>query len=120
MYNDPLAHRVRIFETGATRDTEDGKPEYAGYLSPLVIQRYGEYMLRHQYQSDGVRRQAGNWKKGIPLDAYMESGTRHHVDWWLHHEGFPDRARESLEEALCAVIFNASGYLDALLRGTVD
>jgi hypothetical protein len=89
--------------------------ELAGYLSPLAIKRYGEYMLRHQYQSDGVRREAGNWKKGIPLGAYMESLTRHHLDVWLHHEGYSGEARESLEEALCAVIFNSFGYLHELL-----
>lgn len=106
---------VRTFETGATRDSAEGKMELAGYLSPLVIKRYGEYMLKHQYQSDGVRRAAGNWKKGIPLEAYMESLTRHHLDVWLHHEGYSSEAREDIEEALCAVIFNSMGYLLSIL-----
>ena len=32
-----LAPAPRVFETGATRDTDAGKPDYEGFLSPLVI-----------------------------------------------------------------------------------
>lgn len=107
---------MRVFETGATRDDASHKPSHASYLSPLSIKRFGEYMLKHEVQADGARREPGNWKKGMPLSAYLESMTRHHLDLWLHHDGFPGEAREDLEEALCAIIFNAQGYLDSILR----
>jgi hypothetical protein len=89
--------------------------EVAG-ISPLVIQRYGEYMHANQVQADGSIRSSSNWKKGIPIDAYMQSMWRHLEDVWLHHEDHAGSAREGLEEALCAVIFNASGYLHEILK----
>jgi len=32
---------IRKFSTGATRDTDENKPDYESYLSPIVIARYG-------------------------------------------------------------------------------
>ena len=109
---------VRTFESGATRDDDDTKVDFPGFLSPLVIKRYGEYMLSHQRQSDGTLRASGNWKKGIPMDAYLSSAWRHLLDWWLLQEGH--EGREDIEAALCALIFNASGALHELLKGKTD
>jgi len=105
---------IRQFDTGATRDTSEGKPDYPGFLSPLVVKRFGEYMLKHQVQSDGTLRSSSNWKKRIPLEAYLSSAWRHLLDWWLQHEGH--EAREPQEDALCAVLFNAAGYLHEVLK----
>lgn len=101
---------VRTFETGATRDTDDGKFEYAGFLDPHVLRRFAAYMHEHRIQSDGTLRSSSNWKKGIPMDAYMQSGFRHFMDWWTSHE---DRYMDAefVEEALCALMFNVMGYL---------
>lgn len=109
-------HSIRTFETGATRDTDDGKLDYEGFLSPLVLRRYAEYMHRHRYQSDGSLRSSDNWQKGIPLEAYMKSGWRHFMDWWGNHRGDAGGEDPDIEEALCALIFNASGYLHELLN----
>jgi hypothetical protein len=105
---------MRQFETGATRDTDEGKIDYEGFLSPLVLQRYGQYMMKHQVQADGVLRASDNWQHGIPQDAYMKSGFRHFMDWWTEHRGYG--SREGLEDALCGVLFNAFGYLHEHLR----
>jgi hypothetical protein len=105
---------MRAFDTGATRDTDEGKPDYEGFLSPLVIVRYGEYMMKHQVQADGAIRTSDNWQKGIPKSAYAKSLWRHFLDWWSEHRGIP--SRDGIEEALCAIIFNASGYLYELLK----
>ena len=35
--------KIREFKTGATRDTDINKPDYEGFISPIVIKRYGEY-----------------------------------------------------------------------------
>ena len=107
-------HKVREFETGATRSLDDMRPNYEGYLSPLVVKRYGEYMKRHQAQPDGKIREADNWQKGIPTSSYIESGWRHFLDWWLEHRGLA--SRDGLEDALCGVIFNAMGYLHEVLK----
>lgn len=115
----PGANRppVRTFDTGATRDTSEGKVEYEGYLSSRVLRRFGEYMLKHQYQSDGQIRDADNWQKGIPRDAYMDSGFRHFMDWWSYHRKTgPVLTYDQREEILCAVMFNAMGYLHECLE----
>jgi hypothetical protein len=105
---------MRTFDTGATRDSDESKPDFEGFLSPLVIQRYGEYMAKHQTQADGSRRASDNWQKGIPKDAYIKSAWRHFVDWWLEHREQP--SREGLEDALCALLFNTMGYLHETLK----
>ena len=110
---------MRKFDTGATRDDEKTKPNFAGFLSPLVIQRYGAYMNKHRLQADGNLRDSDNWKKGFgPNNARvcLESLWRHMLDTWLHLEGYPQQANESLEEALCAVIFNAQAALHGILK----
>lgn len=104
----------RVFGGGAIRDTEQGKPDYEGFLSPLVLERYGQYMHKHRSRPDGSYRDSDNWQLGIPLNAYMKSGWRHFVDWWKEHRGL--ETKDGLQEALCAIIFNASGYLHEILK----
>lgn len=98
---------MREFESGATRDDDATKADYEGFLSPAVLERYGQYMLKHQKQADGQRRDSDNWQKGIPPNVYMKSLLRHVFDVWLYFRGRP----VDLEEALCAVMFNAMGIL---------
>lgn len=101
--------KIREFETGATRDTDLNKPDYEGFLSPLVLKRFGEYMNKHRKQSDGKLRDSDNWQKGIPQEEYMKSAWRHFMDLWLFHRGY--EGRETIEEALCGLLFNIQGYL---------
>ncbi len=113
---------MRTFNSGATRDNDETKPDYEGYLSPLVIQRFGEYMTKHRKQADGKMRDSDNWQKGIPIAAYLKSLWRHLVDLWaMHREPNPEYQDDDItdcdmEEALCAIIFNASGYLHEMLK----
>jgi hypothetical protein len=105
---------MRQFETGATRDDEDNKLDYGGFLSPLVLLRYAQYMHKCRIQADGKLRASDNWKKGIPLEAYMKSKWRHFMDTWMYSQtgGTP----EQREEALCAELFNTMGMLHELLK----
>jgi hypothetical protein len=105
---------MRQFESGATRNVDIDSQDYEGFLSPLVISRFGEYMHKHRRQADGQLRASDNWQKGIPLHSYMKSGWRHFLDWWMAHRGF--ESREGLEEGLCALLFNAQGYLHETLK----
>lgn len=105
---------MRVFKTGATRDIDESKYDYEGFLSPLVIERFGQYMTKHRKQANGLLRDSDNWQKGIPLDAYMKSGWRHFVDWWKEHRNI--KSEGGVEDALCALIFNAQGYLHELLK----
>jgi len=102
------------FETGATRTGDNGKLDYEGFLSPLVLDRYAAYMHRHRSTPDGGFRDSDNWQLGIPLTSYMKSAWRHFLDWWRQHRGHP--GQDTLEESLCALIFNASGYLHETLK----
>jgi len=78
---------IRRFDTGATRDTDEGKLDFEGFLSPLVLERYAQYMNKHRKQSDGKLRDSDNWQKGIPLKAYIKSLWRHFFDLWKIHRG---------------------------------
>jgi len=109
-----MSGKLRKFKSGATRDTDENKYDYEGFISPLVIRRYGEYMNKHRKQSDGSLRDSDNWQKGIPLDAYIKSCWRHFHDWWLEHRGF--KGRECLEDALMAILFNVMGYAHEILK----
>ena len=106
--------KTRQFNSGATRDTDEGKYDYDGFYSPLVVERFGQYMNKHREQSDGNLRDSDNWQKGIPMTAYMKSGWRHFIDWWKEHRGYT--TKDGLEEALCALLFNVQGYLHEHLK----
>lgn len=105
---------MRTFETGATRNVDTNKLDYEGFLSPLALERYAQYLHKHRFQADGKVRDSDNWQKGIPFTVYMKSLWRHFMDVWKLHRGYT--ANESLEDALCAIIFNAQGYLHETLK----
>lgn len=109
---------MRNFESGATRDNDTGKLDYEGFLSPLVLKRYAEYLNKHRTQSDGKLRDSDNWQ-GLfgekHFDVCMKSALRHFVDWWMEHrEG--SGSETGIEEAICAVMFNAQAYLFKILK----
>lgn len=109
---------IRQFETGATRDTDVGKYDYEAFLNPLVIEAFGAYMHKHRHQADGTLRDGDNWQKGIPMPELMKSLLRHTVTAWRLHRGYrrPNDEEGAMIETLCAVIFNAQGYLLHLLN----
>jgi hypothetical protein len=105
---------TRLFATGATRDTEAGKLDYEGFLSPEVIDAFARYMDSNRQMADGTIRDSDNWQLGIERNVYMKSGWRHFVDWWRNHRGL--KAREDTERALCGLLFNVMGYLHEHLK----
>ena len=109
------------FKTGATRNSDEKKLDYEGFLSPAVLERYAEYMHGHRKQADGNIRDSDNWQKGIPVSRYMKSLWRHFFDVWKTYRGGvainPDTQRHvSIDEALCGVLFNAMGMLHEILK----
>ena len=106
---------MRHFDGGATRDTDDTKLDYEGFLSPVVLERYARYMHKNRQTAEGLR-DSDNWQDGIPTKVYIKSAWRHFMDLWLHHRGRGGMAREDLEDALCGVLFNIMGYLFEVLR----
>ena len=123
-YEQPSANPealLRQFSSGATRNLDNNKYDYEGFLSPLVIEAFGKYMHSHRLQKDGTMRDSANWQRGIPLDVYMKSGWRHFFDWWKLHRGVDATSPEDGHkidkvEALCALLFNVQGYMHELLK----
>ena len=104
---------VRKFSTGATRDTSDGKYDYEGFLSPIVIQKYAEYMHSNRKQSDGSLRDGDNWQKHFGERHYavcMKSMWRHFMDLWLEHRKI--KSRDGIENAIMGILFNVMAYAD--------
>lgn len=103
---------MRTFDSGATRDDDADKVDFAGFLSPVALEAYAQYMHRHRQQADGTLRASNNWRRGMPMDTFVKSGWRHFFAWWkAHDEGRLD------EEAVCGLLFNLFGYLDGIRRG---
>jgi hypothetical protein len=102
---------MREYDTGATRDDNENKLNYEGFLSPAVLQRFAEYMHEKRVQPDGKMRSGDNWQKGIPRADYMDSMWRHFMDVWMMHRNVGDWEAGDLEESLCALMFNVMGYL---------
>jgi len=114
MYNKS----VRIFDSGATRDNNEGKLEYARFMSPIVLKRFAEYMNLHRKQTDGNLREPDNWMNLFGdkhEDVCLDSLFRHVMDVWLINKGFQTEAREDIEPALCAILFNAQAWLFKVL-----
>jgi len=115
---------MRVFDSGATRDSDDSKIDYEGFLSPLVLERFGDFMHAHRLQSDGELRDSDNWQKGIPIYAYMKGLLRHVFAVWKMHRGYAaydeKGIRVNIQDELCAVIFNAQGMLYELIQEELD
>ena len=113
---------MREFDTGATRDDDKNKYDYDGFLSPLVLNRYAEYMHKHRIQADGELRDSDNWQNGIPIIQYMKSKWRHFMETWRLHRlavknDPPTDYSVELTESLCAELFNTMGMLHEIMKG---
>jgi hypothetical protein len=116
---------MRVFESGATRNVEVD-PDYHGFLSPLALHAYGEYMHRHRLQADGTLRDSDNWQKGIPNDAFVRSLVRHVHDLQLVFDGYGELARQDdrddnvLLAHLSAALFNIQGMLHNVMLAILE
>jgi hypothetical protein len=116
---DVAIGKMRTFDTGATRDNDETKLDYEGFLSPLVLESYGKYMHKHRTLRDGSVRGSDNWQKGFGehhYDVCMKSLIRHIVDVWKEHRGIP--TPDGMESAINAAMFNLQAYQhQRLLKG---
>ena len=109
---DQKGNAMSTFETGATRSEDLVRDDPDGYLSPLFLERYFQYMTKHRVQADGQVRDSDNWQKGIPLDRYMKGLWRHFFHLWQRHRGYDpldDMAADDIEEDISAMFFNLQG-----------
>lgn len=86
----------REWETGAKRDTNKDKPS-VHQLRGYTRQRFGYHLT-----TGGAKYGSGNFLKGMPIEAYLESLDRHLA---AYMEG--DRE----EDHLAAIIFGAQGCM---------
>jgi len=85
------------FDTGAVRDTQEGKPRY-DLISPLALHRIAMLMMR-----GAVKYGDRNWEKGMPQDRLLASAMRH-LYAWINK---PDDG----EDHLAAVCFNVMAIM---------
>ena len=107
---------VVTFTGGATRESDVDKLDYEGFLSPLVLERFAQYMHKHRLQADGAMRSSDNWQGGMPRQRYLKSLVRHVWELWALFRGRPlspktARDPQDVEEVLCAIFFNTQGLL---------
>lgn len=112
---------TRVFASGATRDADDSKLDYEGFLSPFALERFAQYMhearLRNPPPGQKLR-DSDNWQKGIPKSAYLKSLLRHVFALWRHWR----KTGHVSQVDACGVMFNVQGLLheDLKERGTVS
>lgn len=102
---------MRTFPTGATRNNDENKLDFEGFLSPLALERFAEYMHQNRVQDDGTLRDSDNWQKGIPREQYIKSMWRHFFQVWKSY-----RNGNPTAEDLCALLFNVQGMLHEELK----
>ncbi len=95
---------MRKFNTGAVRDNEDGKIDFIETISYTAHARYAKYMTGKKATYG-----EGNFKKGIPIEAYEKSLMRH-IDKYFRnkYEGGKD---ELDQDHLAAMRFNIDGIM---------
>jgi hypothetical protein len=100
---------MRAFKGGATRNTDAGKIDYEGFLSPFALKAYCEYLDSHRLQADGKMRDSDNWQSGFGPGVCMKSLLRHVWDAWMIGRGghvTEDGKVVTKKDALCAAMFN--------------
>ena len=115
--NTTIDSSIRTFDSGATRDTDQGKLDYEAALSPIVLERYLQYIQKHTILPDGSKRGYDNWQQMFGekhFNVCIKSAFRHFVDVWKQHRGF--KGQDELENSICAAIFNMQAYLFKLLK----
>jgi hypothetical protein len=113
---------MRAFESGAIRDSEEGKLDFEAALSPQVLWEFAVYMEKHCHLPDGTTRSADNWQAGFPNDVLMKSLLRHVMDLWMLHRGLcPVRPEDgkvvTWDDALGAAMFGIQAMWFNRLNG---
>jgi hypothetical protein len=107
---------MRVFKKGATRDNDQDKIDPEGFLSPIVLESFCEYMMKHRKTADGVR-DSDNWQHLFGekhLDVCMKSLSRHYLDLWKFHRGY--KGRDTILDACNGILFNTMAYMFKILK----
>ncbi len=99
MSDTPTIHdsgKRQDFDTGAVRDTADGKPR-PNLISPIFEERLAGHLTAGAAKYDDR-----NWEKGIPLGRTMDSLLRH---LRAYREGKREEEEDHLAAAACNIMF---------------
>jgi len=111
---------MREFSTGATRNDDENKLDYEGFLNPFCEYVFAQYMHEHRKQADGVFRASDNWQKGMPRVQYLKSLVRHvHELRLIFRENDPNDLEDVSKtlKTLSAIWFNTQGLMLELIEG---
>lgn len=99
-----MSNERRKFDTGAVRDSENGKEIYGETISWVAFRRYAQYMTskRNLYGD-------GNFKRGLPVSCYEESFCRHLTKYMINKYEGGDLEKD--QDHLAAMIFNIFGIM---------
>ena len=86
----------RQWDTGAQRDTGDGKLRMS-----LLPDKELDRVLKRYYDG-AIKYGESNWKKGMPLSVYYDSAFRHLQAWWRDEQD-EDHAAAVVWNLLCAM-----------------
>lgn len=82
--------KVTTFKSGAIRDDQSGKFDFAEYFSPLALARFSLHM-----QKNAKKYGTGNWRKGIPTSSALRSKRRH--AWLIDMQEYGIRLEEETD-----------------------
>ncbi len=91
----PDSGKREQFQTGAKRDTGEGKGRY-DLLPPWAL-----HALALHFERGARKYDARNWEKGIPVRRFLESAMRHINDLWMG-DGGEDHLSAAAWNLLCA------------------
>jgi hypothetical protein len=94
-----------IFDGGATRDSNEGKPRY-DLMPPSALRR-----VAMVYARGATIRGAMNWAQGIPVQRCVESAFRH-LEQYRAGDTDEDHAAQAVWNLLTAMHFEGSEWDD--------
>ena len=92
----------RQFDTGAQRDTSEGKLRMS-----LIPQQELERVMR-RYLDGAEKYGENNWMKGMPMSVYYDCMHRHLLAWW-RGDDTEDHAAAVVWNMLCAMWTEKNG-----------
>jgi hypothetical protein len=99
------------FDTGAVRDTQEGKPRPDFVLEWLPLEAL-ERVARH-YENGARKYSRDNWRKGIPASRCLASACRH-LYQWQHGNRSEDHLSAIVFNVLCILTWEQTERIDLL------
>lgn len=93
------------FQTGAQRDTRDGKGRF-DLISPFMLRRLAVVMERGAIKYD-----ARNWEKGMPFSRFTDSALRH-INQFVMGKEDEDHLAQAVFNLMALIHFQETGRQD--------